>query len=47
MDKIIIGVIILAALALTIYKVFLRPSCGCGCGGKKGKKPCGMEEMED
>ena len=45
MDKIIIGVIILAALALTVFKVFIRHSCNCGCGGKK-KKDCkiGMED---
>ncbi|MDR3155041.1 MAG: hypothetical protein LBW85_12440 [Deltaproteobacteria bacterium] len=38
MEQVIIGVIILGALGLTFYKVFVRPSCGCGCGGKKGRK---------
>ncbi|MDR2351028.1 MAG: FeoB-associated Cys-rich membrane protein [Deltaproteobacteria bacterium] len=47
-EKIIIGIIVLAALALTVYKVFMRPTCNCGCGGKKGKeKPCEYYGMED
>jgi hypothetical protein len=36
-EQVIIGVIVLGALGLTFYKVFVRPSCSCGCGGKKGK----------
>ncbi|MDR2613189.1 MAG: hypothetical protein LBG06_10350 [Deltaproteobacteria bacterium] len=41
MEQVIVGVIVLGALGLTLYKVFVRPSCSCGCGGKKGKdKKC-------
>jgi hypothetical protein len=35
METVIIGAIIVAALGITIYKTFVRPSCSCGCGGKK------------
>ncbi|MDR3134982.1 MAG: FeoB-associated Cys-rich membrane protein [Deltaproteobacteria bacterium] len=34
----IVGIIILAALGLAIYRVVYRPSCGCGCQAK-GCKP--------
>jgi hypothetical protein len=46
MEQVIIGVIILGALGLTFYKVFVRPSCSCGCGGRKGKgkKPPSLAE---
>jgi hypothetical protein len=37
MEKIVVAVIILAAVALTIYKVFFKPSCGCGCSKCKPK----------
>ncbi|MDR1312549.1 MAG: hypothetical protein LBQ12_02365 [Deltaproteobacteria bacterium] len=40
MEQAIIGVIVLGALGLTFYKVFVRPSCSCGCGGKKKHKKC-------
>lgn len=39
-EQAIIGVIVLGALGLTFYKVFVRPSCSCGCGGKKKHKKC-------
>ncbi|MDR1086189.1 MAG: hypothetical protein LBP22_15365 [Deltaproteobacteria bacterium] len=35
MQTAIVAVILLAAAGITIYRVFFRPSCGCGCGGKK------------
>ncbi|MDR0622339.1 MAG: hypothetical protein LBJ61_10755 [Deltaproteobacteria bacterium] len=38
---IIVGVIVLAALGLAIYRIAFKPSCGCGCGAgghKKGEK---------
>jgi hypothetical protein len=38
-QTIIVAVIVLAALAITIYRVFIKPSCSCGCSkchdGKK------------
>ena len=38
-ETIIVAVIILAALAITIHRVFIKPSCSCGCSkchdGKK------------
>ena len=37
METAIIVVIIAAALGFAVYKVFFRPSCSCGCGGR-GKK---------
>lgn len=41
-DEIIIGIILVLAIAFVVYRVFLRPSCGCGegCGNcsSKGKK---------
>lgn len=47
MDNVIIGVIIVAALGLTIFKVFVRPSCNCGCGGKRHKKNKSLPEGGD
>ncbi|MDR1578667.1 MAG: hypothetical protein LBT86_10670 [Deltaproteobacteria bacterium] len=35
MQEIIVGVILALAAGLTVYRIFIRPSCGCGCGGKK------------
>ncbi|MDR1080330.1 MAG: hypothetical protein LBQ79_05090 [Deltaproteobacteria bacterium] len=49
MEQVIIGAIVLGALGLTFYKVFVRPSCSCGCGGRKknGKAPCLADELSD
>ncbi|MDR2352455.1 MAG: hypothetical protein LBF22_04705 [Deltaproteobacteria bacterium] len=37
MEKIIVALIVIAALGFTFYKIFVRPSCSCGCGGKRKK----------
>ena len=37
METIIVAVIILAAFGVTIYKVFFKPSCSCGCSKCKPK----------
>ena len=37
-QTIIVAVIILAAVALTIYRVFLKPACSCGCSKCPPKK---------
>jgi hypothetical protein len=46
MDTIIIAVIIAACLGFAIYKIFVRPSCSCGCGGKKSLWSCHKPPME-
>jgi hypothetical protein len=28
-----------AAAGITVYRIFFKPSCGCGCGGKKKDRP--------
>lgn len=42
LENIIVGAIILAAAAFAVYRLFFRPSCGCGsdcaCAGQKGKE---------
>ncbi|MDR2405506.1 MAG: FeoB-associated Cys-rich membrane protein [Deltaproteobacteria bacterium] len=35
METIIIVAIIVAALGFSIYRIFVKPSCSCGCCGKK------------
>ncbi|MDR1607057.1 MAG: FeoB-associated Cys-rich membrane protein [Deltaproteobacteria bacterium] len=35
MQEVIVGLILLAAAGITVYRIFFKPSCGCGCGGKK------------
>lgn len=48
-ENIIVGIIILAAAAFTVYRLFFRPSCGCdpssgcgsGCGCGQGSCDCG------
>ena len=30
-DAIIVGAIVLAAAGYALYRLFMRPSCGCGC----------------
>jgi hypothetical protein len=47
MEQVIIGIIILGALALTLYKIFVKPSCSCGCGGKKSKCKAGEHSLAD
>jgi DNA-binding XRE family transcriptional regulator len=37
MEKIIVAVIIIAALGITIYKIFFKPACSCGCSKCKPK----------
>ncbi len=33
LDTIIVGAILLAAAGYAVYRLFMRPSCGCGCDG--------------
>lgn len=42
LENIIVGVILVAAAGFTVYRLFFRPSCGCGsdCGCGKGKCGC-------
>jgi hypothetical protein len=35
-QTIIVAVIVLGALALTLYKIFVKPSCSCGCSKCRG-----------
>jgi hypothetical protein len=42
---VIVGVILLVALGVAIYRIAFRPSCGCGCGLRGHKKSC--EETRD
>ncbi|MDR1873192.1 MAG: hypothetical protein LBS60_14940 [Deltaproteobacteria bacterium] len=35
MQTVIVAIILVAAAGITVYRIFFRPSCGCGCGGKK------------
>lgn len=37
-QAIIVGVIILGALGLTIYRIFFKPACSCGCSKCPPKK---------
>jgi hypothetical protein len=37
-QTIAVVVIILAAVALTIYRVFIKPACSCGCSKCHPKK---------
>ncbi|MDR1110231.1 MAG: FeoB-associated Cys-rich membrane protein [Deltaproteobacteria bacterium] len=39
MQYAIVGLIILAALGIAIYRIVYRPSCGCGCRACGSKKP--------
>ncbi|MDR2442320.1 MAG: FeoB-associated Cys-rich membrane protein [Deltaproteobacteria bacterium] len=31
METIIVILVIAAAMALCVYKIFIKPSCNCGC----------------
>ena len=37
-QTIVVAVIILGALALAIHKIFIKPSCSCGCSKCKPSK---------
>jgi hypothetical protein len=39
-EYVIVGIIVLAALGIAVYRIAFRPSCGCGCkmSHKKGEK---------
>ena len=39
LDTIIVGAIILAAAGYAIYRLFMRPSCGCDCDGCSSSPP--------
>jgi hypothetical protein len=39
MQTVIVAVVLLAAAGITVYRIFFKPSCGCGCGGKKKGRP--------
>ncbi|MDR0549984.1 MAG: hypothetical protein LBI10_11335 [Deltaproteobacteria bacterium] len=39
MQTIIVAAILVAAAGITVYRIFFKPSCGCGCGGKKKGRP--------
>ncbi len=43
LENILVGIILVAAAAFTVYRLFFRPSCGCGsdCGCAKGGCECG------
>jgi len=50
-ETIIVGAIILVAAGYTVYRLFFKPSCGCGsdCGYSSGKskdktKGCSKEQ---
>jgi hypothetical protein len=50
METIIIVAIVVAALGFSIYKIFVRPSCSCGCCGKKkswSDKDLNLDEDSD
>ena len=37
-DSIIVGAIVLAAAGYALYRLFMRPSCGC-CGDCRSSRP--------
>ncbi|MDR2386241.1 MAG: hypothetical protein LBE80_01480 [Deltaproteobacteria bacterium] len=45
LEYIIVGIIVVAALGIAVYRVVFRPSCGCGCKMHVRKKSC--EERRD
>lgn len=49
LENIIVGIILVAAAGFTVYRLFFRPSCGCGsdCGCDKGSCNCsGQKTLE-
>jgi hypothetical protein len=45
MEYVVVGVIIIAALGIAIYRTVYRPSCGCGCH-MRGSKKSGEERPD-
>lgn len=44
-EKIVVGIILVVAAGFTVYRLFFRPSCGCGpecgCGRDPDSPKCG------